>query len=202
MFKTISENLEGQIVEKKSKFIANVIKVNSEEEAASELEKIRKKHFDAKHHVFSYVIQKDENSVIERFSDDGEPSGTAGQPILNILRNEHITNVIVVVTRYFGGILLGTGGLIKAYQDATKMALEGANYIEQNFGIKYSIKVSYDNLKDTLYNCKKYNCKVIETKYDDKVEIILVSTDSNKKSLEESINIEQVKIIDNNVIFS
>ncbi len=202
MFKTISENLEAQIVEKKSKFIADIIKVNSEEEATAALEQIRKKHFDAKHHVFSYVIQKDENNIVERFSDDGEPSGTAGQPILNILRKEQIANVIVVVTRYFGGILLGTGGLIKAYQDATKLALEGATYIDMRFGVKYSIKISYDNLKDTLYNCKKFNCQVVETNYDDKVELVLISSEDDKKNLEDNISIEQERIIEEYVIFS
>ena len=119
----------AEIVEKKSKFIAKIVKVSSEEEALEELKNIKKEHRDARHNVFAYRIA----NASERFSDDGEPSGTAGVPILDILRGEKLQNVLVVVTRYFGGILLGTGGLVKAYSSATKDAIALAEMaIEEN----------------------------------------------------------------------
>ena len=122
-FFTIRENeYKAEIVEKKSKFIAVLCKVNSEKEALEKLEQIRKEHRNARHNVFAYRIP----NVNERYSDDGEPSGTAGVPILDILRGEKLENVLVVVTRYFGGILLGTGGLVKAYSTVAKNAIASA----------------------------------------------------------------------------
>ena len=112
------ETKEKEIVEKKSRFIAQIIKITSEEEANKKILEIKKKHRDAKHNVFAYRIV----NGIEKFSDDGEPSGTAGVPILDILRGEKLENILLVVTRYFGGILLGTGGLVRAYSSAAKEA--------------------------------------------------------------------------------
>lgn len=112
MFKTIEKDSEGIIMEKKSKFIANIFYVESEHEAEEILNSIRKKYHDARHHCFAYRIYQ-EGRVISRQSDDGEPSGTAGAPMLNILEKQELSNVLLVVTRYFGGILLGTGGLVK-----------------------------------------------------------------------------------------
>ena len=127
--KTIQENVGTQIVEKKSKFIAELFYVTSEEEAKEKLEEIRKKYYDAKHHCYAYRVI-DENRIIERASDDGEPAGTAGAPILHLLNKLELTNVLLVVTRYFGGILLGTGGLIRAYTQASQLAIENAQMVE------------------------------------------------------------------------
>ena len=109
MFKTILENTTSEIIEKKSKFIANVFCVENEEQANIKIKEIKRKHFDARHNCFAFRVMEDEK-IIERFSDDGEPSGTAGAPMLNILQKNNLCNILVVVTRYFGGILLGTGG--------------------------------------------------------------------------------------------
>ncbi len=114
---------EAEYVEKRSRFIARVWPVESEAEAIACIEAMRKQHYDARHNVYAYVIR---DGGIMRYSDDGEPQGTSGQPTLNVFRSQEIQNFCCVVTRYFGGILLGTGGLVRAYSTAAKMALENA----------------------------------------------------------------------------
>ena len=116
-FKTILEkNVTAELVEKKSKFIANIFYVESVNEAEEKIKNVKKQYYDAKHNCFAYIISED-NVLTKRFSDDGEPSGTAGAPMLDILEKQKLYNVVVIVTRYFGGILLGTGGLVRAYSD-------------------------------------------------------------------------------------
>lgn len=112
-YKTVLEESESILIEKKSKFIANIFHVENEVEAKNIITKIRKKYYDAKHHVYAYRIY--DGNVIEKFSDDGEPAQTAGKPIIDLLKQKELYNVLIVVTRYFGGILLGTGGLTRAY---------------------------------------------------------------------------------------
>ncbi len=114
---------EAEYVEKRSRFIARVWPVESEAEAVAHIEAMRKQHYDARHNVYAYIVR---DGGIMRYSDDGEPQGTSGQPTLNVFRAQEITNFCCVVTRYFGGILLGTGGLVRAYSTAAKMALEDA----------------------------------------------------------------------------
>ncbi len=114
---------EAEYVEKRSRFIARVWPVESEAEAVAHIEAIRKQHYDARHNVYAYILR---DGGIMRYSDDGEPQGTSGQPTLNVFRAQEITNFCCVVTRYFGGILLGTGGLVRAYSTAAKEALENA----------------------------------------------------------------------------
>ena len=128
-FKTIKENISGQIVEKKSKFIANIFYIDSIEEAEEIIKNTKKKYYEAKHNCYAYIVIDKDGNIVERCSDDGEPSGTAGQPILSILKGNNLCNIVVIVTRYFGGILLGTGGLVRAYSQATTNALMQANYI-------------------------------------------------------------------------
>lgn len=114
---------ETELVEKRSRFLGHVWPVESEEEARARIEEIRKKHYDARHHCWCYRIRE---GGVERYSDDGEPQGTAGQPMLNVFQREEVTNVVCVVTRYFGGILLGAGGLVRAYTQSAKDALNAA----------------------------------------------------------------------------
>ncbi len=118
---TIKEYATDEIVEKRSRFIGYVTPVTTEQEATDFINKIKQKHYDARHNVFAYVLRE---PAISRYSDDGEPQGTAGQPILKILEGEKLVDCVVVVTRYFGGTLLGTGGLVRAYTDATLAALK------------------------------------------------------------------------------
>ena len=120
-FKTISQNGEILIIEKKSKFIATVMQVHTVEEADQYMQQLRKKYYDATHNCFAYQIG--EHNEFQRSSDDGEPQGTAGKPILEVLKGEGIRNTLICVTRYFGGTLLGTGGLVRAYGKAAKEGL-------------------------------------------------------------------------------
>lgn len=155
----------AEIVEKRSKFIAKVIKVQSEEEATNELKKIRKEHRDARHNVFAYRIM----NVGERMSDDGEPSGTAGAPILELLRGENLQNVMVVVTRYFGGILLGTGGLVRAYSSAAKDAVTAAEKVTMKLCNEYKIDTNYNYLNILNHYFKKQSILVRDTEFSDNI---------------------------------
>lgn len=165
-FFTIKEKeYSAELVEKKSRFIAKIVKVDSEDEAMEVLKSIKKEHRDARHNVFAYRIA---NSS-ERFSDDGEPSGTAGVPILDILRGEKLENVLVVVTRYFGGILLGTGGLVKAYSGAAKEAIAKATKVEMKLCDEYSVEVDYSYHNILLHYFKEDSIIVRDTKYTDNI---------------------------------
>jgi uncharacterized YigZ family protein len=166
---TIKDSVSEELVEKKSKFIAQVFNVESEEEAFTVLEIVKKENRDARHNVFSYRIANGP----ERASDDGEPSGTAGVPILDILRGMKLQNVLVVVTRYFGGILLGTGGLVKAYTDSTKEALKKANIIEMILQRKYEVEVPYSYNDKIVYLCKNNDYKILETKYEENAKLYI-----------------------------
>ena len=147
MFKTIKENVEAEIVEKKSKFIANIFYVESKEEAEKIIKEINKKYHDARHNCYAYRITE-ESGILEKSSDDGEPSGTAGAPMLNILAKNNLSNILVIVTRYFGGILLGTGGLVRAYSSACTSAIEKSEVYEMDFYELYEIELSYEELKN------------------------------------------------------
>ena len=161
-FLTIKEKeYSAELVEKKSKFIAKIVKVTSEEDAMNVLKSIKKEHRDARHNVFAYRIANGS----ERFSDDGEPSGTAGVPILDILRGEKLQNVLVVVTRYFGGILLGTGGLVKAYSGATKEAIAQAEKVEMKLCNEYSVEIDYNYHNILLHYFKEDLIIVRDTEY-------------------------------------
>ena len=152
--KTISNDSEAEIIEKKSKFIANLYYVNSIEKVEEKLKNLKKKYYDARHNCYAYRIIKD-NAIIERASDDGEPSGTAGAPMLNIIKKMELANILIVVTRYFGGILLGTGGLVKAYSEATKKAIENSKFAIEESGIIAEIKLNYNDFENFKYCCKK-----------------------------------------------
>lgn len=140
-YTTILEKSYAEIEVKKSKFIANIKAIYSEEEAIAFLEEIRKKHYKARHNCFAFQIG--ERNEIQRCSDDGEPSGTAGKPILEILKGNDLKNIIVVITRYFGGILLGTGGLVRAYSEATKEGINNSKLIEKILYNRVNVTVDY-----------------------------------------------------------
>ena len=140
-YKTINQQAQAEIVEKKSRFIANVLPVSSEEEAINFINKIKKQYYDARHNCFAYIIGG--NIPIIRFSDDGEPSGTAGKPILDVLLGENLENVVIVVTRYFGGTLLGTGGLVRAYGKSAKEGILLGKIVEMDTYTKFFISVDY-----------------------------------------------------------
>ena len=138
VLKTIKENTSAEIVEKKSKFIANLFYVQSQEEVEEKIKEIKKKYYDARHNCYAYSIMTDKG-IINKMSDDGEPSGTAGNPMLSILLKKELVNVLVIVTRYFGGILLGTGGLVRAYSEATIEAIEKAKFVIEENGYEIEL---------------------------------------------------------------
>ena len=137
-FSTIEKNVTAEVVDKKSKFIANFIYVDDVIKAEQLIKETRKKYFDARHNCIAYrIIENDQ--IIEKSSDDGEPSGTAGAPMLNILQKNNLANVLIIVTRYFGGILLGTGGLVRAYSDSLLKAIDQANIIKKCLGEEFEV---------------------------------------------------------------
>ena len=179
-FYTIAENAEitAEIVEKKSKFIANIFYIASVVEAEDAIKKIKKKYYDAKHNCIAYRVIED-GKIIERSSDDGEPSGTAGAPILSILQKNNFCNILVVVTRYFGGILLGTGGLVSCYSAATLDALDKAPKVVKCMGIEVQVELDYPNLEIFKYYCKNEQINITDIEYLDKI-ICKIETENNK----------------------
>lgn len=183
-FYTIKEDkYSAELIEKKSRFIATVMKVSSEEQAAKCIEMVRKTHRDAKHNVFAYRIA----NVLERYSDDGEPSGTAGVPILDILRGEKLENVLVVVTRYFGGILLGTGGLVRAYSTTAKQALANAEKIEMKLSNEYDVIVDYNFINILQHYFRENSIIVNGTTFSDKVCINVIINDEKSEKIKDKI---------------
>lgn len=181
MFKTIKNESTAEIIEKKSKFISHVFYIESVLEAEKKIEEIKKKYHDARHNCYAYRII-DENGNIERQSDDGEPAGTAGSPILGILQKRKLYNVLVVVTRYFGGILLGTGGLVKAYSEATSLALTKAEEIGKEKGYIAEISLDYQKQEEFEYICEKNDINIISKEYTDKIKnLIEISEEKYEK---------------------
>ncbi len=184
--KIIGKNNTVEIVEKKSRFIANLLYVENEEEAVEKINEIRKKYHDARHNCYAYRVIENDN-VIQRSSDDGEPSGTAGAPLLNILEKNNLINVLIVVTRYFGGILLGTGGLVKAYSESLQKAIESVELLEVEKGYEIEIKCTYSTLKTLEYFLRINNIKTIKQEYLEEIKIIVEISENNLKKLEEEV---------------
>lgn len=166
-YKTVYSGGEAEIIEKKSRFIATVKPVKSEEEAIAFIEGLKKKYWNATHNCFAYVIG--ERFQTQRCSDDGEPSGTAGRPMLDVLLGEEVHDVAVVVTRYFGGTLLGTGGLVRAYQGATKAGLQASSVITKMHGSKVSIQTDYTGLGKIQYILGQRGLAILNSEYTDRV---------------------------------
>lgn len=148
-YRMLSKGAQAELVEKKSRFIATIRPVSSEEEAVAFIEEMKKKYYDARHNCSAFVIGS--KGELTRSSDDGEPSGTAGRPMLEVLTGSGIRNIAVVVTRYFGGVLLGTGGLVRAYSGAVKMALEQCETITRRYGVQMLIKTDYNGVGKIQY---------------------------------------------------
>lgn len=166
---TIKDEAMAEFVEKKSTFIGHAKRIESEDEAKEFIQKIKGLHKEARHNVYAYMIG--ENRGIQRYSDDGEPQGTGGIPMLEVLKKNNITDVIVVVTRYFGGVLLGTGGLARAYSKGTSIAIKEAGIVEKVKGILLEVVVEYDLLGKLQYLCVQENIHIENIEYTDKVKI-------------------------------
>lgn len=179
-FKIVYEGGVGEIEEKKSRFIAYVKPVNSEEEASAFIDEIKKKNWDARHNCAAVVIGK--NNEFSRCNDDGEPAGTAGKPMLEVLLGEGIHNAAVVVTRYFGGILLGTGGLVRAYQAAVKAGLSASKVAEKRSGARLTLKTDYNGIGKIQYIIGSMGITCVDTRYTDTVEVdVVVATEQEKE---------------------
>ena len=154
VYKTITKSAEGYINEKKSKFLSFIFPISSIDDTKEILDEYRKKYYDARHVCWAYMLGHEREEF--RFNDDGEPSGTAGKPILGQINSSELTNVLIIVVRYFGGTLLGTGGLIRAYKDAAAVAIAEANIIEKTVDDNIKIHFEYVLLNDVMRVLKQF----------------------------------------------
>lgn len=168
-YRTVYIGNDAETVEKKSRFIATVQPVHSEEEALAFIERLKKQYWNATHNCFAYVIG--ERFQTQRCSDDGEPQGTAGKPMLDVLLGEEIHDVVVVVTRYFGGTLLGTGGLVRAYSKAVQEGLAASKIITKMYGCKLEINTDYTGLGKIQYILGQRGVTILHSEYTDKVKL-------------------------------
>ena len=180
---------QGEVVEKKSRFIANIFPVNTEEEALERIGQIKKKHYDARHNCFAYVIG--EKNEIMRCSDDGEPSGTAGRPMLEVLTGREIHNAVAIVTRYFGGTLLGTGGLVRAdewlYTEAVQEGLEHCVVLACSTGFKLRIETDYNGIGKLQYLARTLELHELDIQYGELVQMTLLVPEDQIDAVEKDI---------------
>lgn len=193
-FITVKEDIQTEIVVKKSKFICNLIKVETQEDAENVIKQIKKKYYDARHNCVAYRVVEDEK-IIEKASDDGEPSGTAGGPMLNILQKNNLCNLVVIVTRYFGGILLGTGGLVRAYSDATLESIDRAEKIEKCIGQEAEVEIEYNNLESFKHYCRINNIFIGDFVYSDIIFCKIQLQESVKQRLIEDFETKKINLI-------
>lgn len=186
MYKTLHEFGTDEITIEKSTFIGYAKPIKTEEEAVEFINEIKKKHKDARHNVWAYTVGKSMN--IQRYSDDGEPQGTAGIPTLEVIKKEDLRDVVVVVTRYFGGIKLGAGGLVRAYTKGAKIGLEAGKIIEKIMYQEVKIKIDYNQLGKVQNEVMNMGYFIKDTIYEDNVEIIVYSRANEKEAIIERIN--------------
>lgn len=184
-YKTVKKGAYDEFVEKKSRFIGYVKPVVTEEEAIDFVNAVRAKHRDATHNCYAYIVR--DNNIM-RYSDDGEPAGTAGMPILDVLRKEELTDVAVVVTRYFGGTLLGTGGLVRAYTKGAQAGLDAAGRVEKLFCNIYSVKCDYSSMGSIQYAIQEDGEYILkDTIFTDNVEFIVYVKTPDSQRFEKMI---------------
>ena len=203
-FITILNDETAEIVEKKSKFIANLIYVESIEDAENKIKEIKKKSHDARHNCVAYRVSEG-GQIVEKSSDDGEPSGTAGGPMLNILQKNNLCNLVVIVTRYFGGILLGTGGLVRAYSEATQQVIEKSTQIMKVQGVEIEVGLDYSNLEIFKYYCKNNEINIKDTNYFENI-ILKIEMEKNRKNIfledieTKKLNVQYFQVIEEKYI--
>lgn len=182
---TIKNLGEDRFEEKKSEFIGYAKRVQNEEEAKEFVNEIKSLHKQARHNCWAYVIGSNMN--IQRYSDDGEPQGTAGIPILEVMKKSNVTDCAVVVTRYFGGVLLGTGGLTRAYTKGASIAIKAAGIVEKVSGLKLSFEIEYDLFGKIQYICGQNSWHIEETEYTDKVIVHILCEEAISEEIENEI---------------
>lgn len=184
-YKTVYEGGEGELVEKKSRFIATVRPVKTEEEANQFVEEMRKKYWDARHNCWAFILG--ERQEFKRCSDDGEPSQTAGKPMMDVLTGVGLTDVAVVVTRYFGGTLLGTGGLVRAYSGAVQEGLKNSTVITKYLGAKLSVTTDYNGVGKLQYLFGQKEIPILSAEYTDKVVFTVLAESSRIQEIKKAI---------------
>lgn len=167
---TIKSPSSCSFIEKRSEFIGNICPAETNDEAVAFINKIKEKHRKAKHNVYAYILQNDN---ISRYSDDGEPQGTAGIPVLDVLQKNGLTDVCCVVTRYFGGILLGGGGLLRAYSHSASLAVESAEILRMYSSITLKLTIPYDLYGKVTYIVPDYEIKILDTDFTNDVKMTL-----------------------------
>lgn len=172
---TVKENAEAELIEKRSRFIAQVFPIKSEAEALEHIANVKKKYWDARHNVYAYILRE---GGICRYTDDGEPSGTAGVPTLNVMQKRGVTDCLVIVTRYFGGVLLGTGGLVRAYSGAAALGLDAAGVTKAIPCTLFSLSCPYPDYEQLLRLTESENAVVDSTEFLDEVTLnLLIKSD-------------------------
>lgn len=182
---TIRDRGEDSFEEKKSEFIGYAKRVENEEEAKEFVNEIKSLHKQARHNCWAYVIGEKMN--IQRYSDDGEPQGTAGRPILEVMKKSNVTDCAVVVTRYFGGILLGAGGLTRAYTKGASISIKAAGIVEKVKGLKISFEMEYDLFGKIQYICGQNSWHIEDTEYTDKVIVHILCEENIADTIEGEI---------------
>ena len=191
-FFSIEKESKYELVVKKSKFIANAYYVENEKDAEEKIKAIKRKYYDARHNCYAYKIMSTEKAEYKKCSDDGEPSGTAGMPILNVIEKRKLSNILIIVTRYFGGILLGTGGLTRSYSDADCGAIENAEIISVENGKTINIQIPYSENKNFLLFCKNNDIKIINEKYEENIVFEVEINEEQYEKIKEKINNDNV----------
>ncbi|WP_034444037.1 YigZ family protein [Butyrivibrio sp. AE2032] len=184
-YKVITKNGSGEIVEKKSRFIGNVFRVENASEAEEKIAEISKKYWDARHNCYAYVIGA--NSEITKCSDNGEPSGTAGKPILEVINGSGITNVLIIVTRYFGGVLLGTGGLVRAYTQAAQAGLAACEVGEMVYAQKLTAVVGYNMINNVQYYLGQNDISIADSRYEADVQFDICVRDADVERIKSGL---------------
>ena len=184
-YKTVYEGGTGEIVEKKSRFIANVRPVETEEEALAFIEEMTKKYWDARHNCSAYILGERQEQM--RCSDDGEPSQTAGKPMMDVLDGAGLTNTAVVVTRYFGGTLLGTGGLVRAYSAAVQEGLKNSRIITKYWGTELMVDMDYNGIGKLQYLFGQRQITILDAEYTDQVQFTVLVTVSRVQEIRKAV---------------
>lgn len=184
-YKTVYEGGTGEIVEKKSRFIANVRPVQTEDEALAFIEEMKKKYWDARHNCSAYILGERQEQM--RCSDDGEPSQTAGKPMMDVLAGAGLTNTAVVVTRYFGGTLLGTGGLVRAYSAAVQEGLKNSRIITKYWGTELLVGTDYNGIGKLQYLFGQRQIPLLDAEYTEKVQFTVLVPFSRVQEIRKAV---------------
>ena len=184
-YKVVTKEGTGEIVEKKSRFIGTSYIVESVEDAEKKIAEVSKKYWDARHNCYAYVIGK--NSENTRCSDNGEPSGTAGKPILEVITGAGLTNTLVIVTRYFGGVLLGTGGLVRAYTQAAQAAVAASETGEMVYARQLTLEVAYNMINNVKYFLEQHKISISDPRYTENVQYDICVKEEDKEKITEGL---------------